>query len=49
MEFKPPERHMGSLVVEQTAQQMLARLHETSVGRGDSRLAHRKSQDIAHG
>jgi hypothetical protein len=36
---------MGSLVVEQTAQQMLLRLHETSVGRRDSRLAHRKSED----
>jgi hypothetical protein len=33
---QPPERHMRSLVVEQTAQQMLPRPHETSVGRRDS-------------
>jgi hypothetical protein len=36
---------MGSLV-EQTAQQVLRWLHETSFGRRDSRLAHRKSEGI---
>jgi hypothetical protein len=32
--------------VEQTEKRMLPRLHETSVGRRDSRLAHCKSEDI---
>jgi hypothetical protein len=49
IEYKPPERHIGSLVVEQTAQQMLPRLHETRIGRRDSRFAHRKSETSAHG
>ena len=44
IEYKPAERHMGSLVWKQTAQQMLPRLHETSVGRYDSRLAHHNSE-----
>jgi hypothetical protein len=44
IEYKAPERHMGSLVVEQTAQQMLPRLLETKIRRCDSRLAHRDSE-----
>ena len=40
---------MGSLVVEQTAQQMLFWLRERSVRRRDSRLAHRGGEGIGMG
>jgi hypothetical protein len=46
IEYKPPERRGESIVVEQTAQQILPRLYEASVGRRDSRLAHHKNEDI---
>lgn len=44
IEYKPLKRHLAPLVVEQTGQQMLPRLHETTVRRRDTRLAHRNSE-----
>jgi hypothetical protein len=41
MVYKLSERHMNSHVVKRTAQQMLRRLHERTIGPRVSRLAHR--------
>jgi hypothetical protein len=44
IEYEPPKRHLGSIVGEQTAPQVLPRRHDPRVGRRYSQPAHRNSE-----